>query len=396
MLAYITTGRSRADGPLDRKEEFPLHLTRRLVALGAASAIILTACGGTSASPAASASSTEPVASEAPGSQPAVIDYKACASFDAAGLGDKGFNDLAQKGLEDAKAAGFLTTFAEATGATDYAANLQRLMDEGCQTIIVVGSEQEQAASEATLANPDVAFAHVDATWNEEANGPTPANFTGLEFRVDEAATLAGYLASGFSKSKVLGTYGGQQYPGVTRFMDGMYAGVKIYNEQNGTDVALLGWDAAKQKGTFVSGDNPWSDAAKGEQLAKQLMDQGADIVHPVAGGTGNGSIKAMLAAGKWAIGVDSDQALSLPEYSKAILTSVEKRIDVAVLETIRKNEGGDMGGENYIGTLANDGVAISPFHDLDAAVPADLKAQVEKLEADIASGAIKVSDYLK
>ena len=123
----------------------------------------------------------------------------------------------------------------------------------------------------------------------------------------------------------ILGTYGGQQFPGVTRFMDGLVAGINIYNEQNGTAVKLLGWDAAKQTGTFVGGDNPWGDPAKGEQLAKQFMDQGADIVHPVAGGTGNGSIKAMLAAGKWAIGVDTDQALSLPEYSKAILTSAEK-----------------------------------------------------------------------
>ena len=158
----------------------------------------------------------------------------------------------------------------------------------------------------------------------------------------------------------------------------------------------LLGWDAAKQTGTFVGGDNPWGDAAKGEQLAKQFIDQGADIVGPVAGSTGNGSIKAMAAAGKWAIGVDTDQALSLPEFSKAILTSAQKAIDVAVLETIKKNAGGDMGGENFLGTLKNKGVLISPFHDLASAVPADLKAEVDQLSADIASGTVKIADYLK
>ena len=332
----------------------------------------------------------------APGSQQAVIDWKACASFDASGLGDKGFNDLAQKGLEDAKAAGFTTAYTEATGAVDYASNIQRLIDEGCRTIVVVGVEQTQAAVEATLANEDIAFAQVDATWDEATNGPTPANFTGLDFQIDEAATLAGYLAAGFSQSKIIGTYGGEQYPGVTRFMDGYYAGVKIYNERKDAAAKLLGWDAAKQKGAFVGGDNPWSDLAKGEQLAKQSLDQGADILGPVAGATGNASIKAMAAAGKWAIGVDTDQALSLPEYSKAILTSAEKRIDVAVLETIKKNAGGDMGGESFLGTLANGGVAISPFHDLDAQIPAELKAEVEQLSADIASGAVKVADYLK
>ena len=82
-----------------------------------------------------------------------------------------------------------------------------------------------------------------------------------------------------------------------------------------------------------------------------------------------------MLAAGKWAIGVDTDQAISLPEYAPAILTSAQKVIDVAVLDTIKKNSGGDLGGENYVGTLANGGVALAPFHDLDSKIPADLKA---------------------
>ena len=335
-------------------------------------------------------------ATQAPGSHQPSVDWKACASFDAKGLGDNGPNDLARQGLEDAKAAGFTTAYTEATGAADYAPNLERLMDEGCRTIVVVGVEQTQAAVEATLANEDIAFAQVDATWDEAANGPTPPNFTGLDFRVDEAATLAGYLAAGFSQSRIVGTYGAEQNAGVTRFMDGYYAGVRIYNERKEAAVKLLGWDAARQKGAFVGGDNPWNDLARGEQLAQQSLDQGVDVLGPVAGATGNASIKAMAAAGRWAIGVDADQALSLPEYSKAILTSAEKRIDVAVLETIRKNAGGDMGGESYLGTLANGGVAISPFHDLDSQIPAELKAEVEQLSADIASGAVKVADYLE
>ena len=375
-----------------------MHVSHRLIALGAAAAIILAACSGstTSPAPATGGAATPTPATQASGSQLPSVDYKACASFDASGLGDKGFNDLAMKGLEAAKAEGFQTAYTEATGAADYVSNIQRLMDEGCQAIVVVGFEQTQAAVDATLANEDIAFAQVDATWDEAANGPTPANFTGLDFQVDEAATLAGYLAAGFSQAKKIGTYGGEQYSGVTRFMDGYYAGIKIYNERKGTAAKLLGWDAPKQRGTFVGGDNPWGDLAKGEQLAKQFLDQGADVVGPVAGATGNASIKAMAAADKWAIGVDTDQALSLPEYSKAILTSAEKRIDVAVLDVIRKNAGGDMGGENYIGTLANGGVAISPFHDLDSQIPADLKAEVEQLSADNASGAVKVAGYLK
>ncbi len=181
---------------------------------------------------------------------------------------------------------------------------------------------------------------------------------------------LAGYLAAGFSKSGKVGTYGGQQFPGVTLFMDGLSAGIKYHNQEKGTDVKLLGWDSATQKGTFVGGDNPWGDPAKGEQLAKTLVDQGVDIVHPVSGATGNGSIKYMLSKNLWAIGVDTDQAISLSEYAKAILTSAQKAIDVSVLDTFNKNQGGDLGGENYIGTLENKGVSISPFHDFDSADP--------------------------
>src|SRR4051794_20077032 len=361
------------------------------------------ACSGGGATTApttapASAASTAPESMAPESSAPAAdySGYKACVAFDTGGLGDKGFNDLAKKGLNDAKALKFQTAYSEAQGATDYAANIQRLIDEGCNSIVSVGFNQAQATIEATKANPDIAFAQVDAVWDEAANGATPANFTGLDFQIDEAATLAGYLAAGFSQSKVIGTYGGQQFPGVTRFMDGYYAGIKIYNEKKGANAKLLGWDGAKQTGTFVGGNNPWGDPAKGEQLAKTFLDQNADIVGPVAGATGNGTIKAMAAANKWAIGVDTDQALSLAEYKKAIITSAQKIIDVAVLETIKKNSGGDLGGENFEGTLANGGVALSPYHDLDSQIPADLKAEVDQLKADISSGTIKVADYLK
>jgi basic membrane protein A len=379
-----------------------LRSSTRLLALGATAAFILSACTGGGATTAPSAATTAPE-SEAPSeaaspsaSGGAAVEWTACVAFDTGGLGDKGFNDLAKKGLEDAAAAGFTTFFSEAQGATDYAANIQRLIDQNCQSIVTVGFNQAQATIDATKANADIAFAQVDAVWDEAANGPTPANFTGLDFQIDEAAMLAGYLAAGFTKSGKIGTYGGQQFPGVTRFMDGLYAGIKYHNEKKGTDVQLLGWNAATQTGTFVGGDNPWNDPAKGEQLAQTFLDQGVDIVHPVSGATGNGTLKAMLAAGKWGIGVDTDQAISLAEYSGAIITSAEKVIDVAVLETFKKNAAGDMGGENFIGTLANKGVRISPFHEFEDDISAELKTELQELEAAIASGEVKVADYLK
>jgi len=386
-----------------------------MLALGATSILAIAACSPaastapSAAAPSAAAPSTAAsvAPSEAASTAPsaAAVNYKACVAFDTGGLGDKGFNDLAMKGINDAKALGYSIAFSEAQGATDYASNIQRLIDESCQTIVTVGFNQTQATIDATLANPTIDFAQVDANWNVAGADfvmgtaddlPFPPNFTGLSFQIDQAGMLAGYLAAGFSKTGKIGTYGGQQFPGVTLFMDGLSAGIKYYDKKNSATATILGWDAAKQTGTFVNGDNPWGDSAKGEQLAQTFLDQGADIVQPVSGGTGNGTIKAMMAAGKYAFGVDTDQALSLPEYAAAIITSSQKAIDVAVLDLIKKNQGGDPGGEDYVGTLANNGVLLAPFHSFDSQISPELKAGIDQLKADIIAGTVKVADYIK
>ena len=395
-----------------------MQFTRRLVALGATTAIILAACSGSSATTApttapTTAASMAPstAASVAPSSaaSPAAsqnTNWVACVAFDTGGLGDKGFNDLAKKGLDEAAAMGFTTHYSEAKGSTDYAANIQRLIDQGCQSIVAVGFNQQVPTQNAAIANPKIDFAQVDSVW--DPSGPDgkvgtsddvkqPANYTGLDFQIDQAAMLAGYLVGGWSKSGIMGTYGGQQFPGVTRFMDGYYAGIKYWNQEKSANVKLLGWNAAAQTGTFVNGDNPWGDAAKGEQLAGTFVDQGADVVGPVAGSTGNGSIKYMQSKGLWAIGVDTDQAVSLSQYASAILTSAQKVIDAAVLDTFKANANGTtFSGGNYEGTLANGGVTISPFHNFDSQISADLKAGIDALKAKLVSGEVKVADYLK
>ncbi len=383
-----------------------MGISRRLLALTATAALAFAACGGGASTAPTAAPTTAPstAATAAPSVAPSAAAWKACVAFDTGGLGDKGFNDLAKKGLEDAGKAGFATAFSEAQSSTDYAANIQRLIDQDCQSIITVGFNQGQATADAAAQNPTIAFSQVDTSWNlcgpdftcgNADDTPHPANFTGLDYQIDQAAMLAGYLAAGWSKTGKIGTYGGQPFAGVTRFMDGMYAGIKYYNEKHNANVQLLGWDGDKN-GTFVGGDNPWNDPAKGEQLAKTFLDQNVDIVHPVSGATGNGTIKAMLAAGKWAIGVDTDQAISLSDYAAAILTSAQKAIDVSVLDVIKKNAGGDLGGEDYEGTLANGGVILAPFHNFDSQIPQALKDEIKALAAAISGGSVKVCSYLK
>jgi len=391
-------------------EEDTLAITRRLLTLGASAAFIFAACGTGTGSSTAPTTGATGGASAAPGSvapSAAAVDYTACVAYDTGGLGDKGFNDLAQKGLKDAAAAGYTTHEAEATSATDYAANIQRLVDQGCQTIITVGFNYGGATAAAALANPTIAFGQVDTTWAAGPGAgadftpgtaddiPVPPNFTGLDYQIDQGAFLAGYLAAGWSKSGKIGTYGGQPFAGVTRFMDGLFAGIGYYNDKKGTKAELLGWDGAGN-GNFVGGSNPWNDPAKGEQIAQGLLDQGVDIVHPVSGATGNGSIKAMFEAQKWAIGVDTDQWISIgPPTNAAILTSAQKAIDVSVLDLINKNAKGDLGGEDYSGTLRNDGVLISPFHDFDSQITPELKSEIDALKQLIIDGVISTCDYL-
>jgi basic membrane protein A and related proteins len=389
-----------------------LAISRRLLALGASAAFIFAACGPGTAT---TAPATENAATEAPATEAAsqaATKPVACVAFDTGGLGDKGFNDLAKKGLEDAGAAGFTTHFSEAQGATDYANNIQTLIDQGCQAIVTVGFLQSQATADAAKANPTIAFAQVDTAWNKcgpdftcgnADDTPQPANFTGLDYQVDQAAMLAGYLGAGWSKTGKIGTYGGLAFPGVTRFMDGLYAGIQYYNQQKNATVKLFGWDGSLKDptttGAFVGGsggNDTWGDPAKGEQLAKTLHDQGVDVVHPVAGATGNGSIKAAQEGGYWAIGVDTDQYISIgPPTNAALLTSAQKAIDVSVLDFFNQVAGGYLGGTDYSGTIANNGVLLAPYHDYDSKFSADLKAEVDALKAKLADGSVTVCSFL-
>jgi basic membrane protein A and related proteins len=384
-----------------------LAISRRLLALGASAAIIFAACSTPGTSPGASGAATAGPTSGTPATPaPSAAGMKVCVAFDTGGLGDKNFNDLAKKGLDDAKAAGFVTAFSEAIGATDYAANINRLVDAGCKAIVTVGFLQGEATAAGTELYPDVAFAQVDTAWNlcgadftcgNADDTPRPANFTGLDYHIDQAAMLAGYLAASWTQTGKIGTYGGQQFPGVTRFMDGMYAGIAYFNEKKSpaTPVTLLGWDG-NATGQFVGGDNPWNDPAKGEQIAQTFIDQDVDIVHPVAGATGNGSIKAMHDNGLWAIGVDTDQYESLgAPTNAALLTSAQKAIDVSVLDFFNQVKGGYLGGTDYAGTLANNGVLLAPFHDYDSQISAEIKTEIETLRAGIADESIKVCTYL-
>ena len=346
-----------------------------------------------SAAPSEAASSAAP--SEAASSEPAAVALKACEVTDVGGVDDKGFNQKAFKGVTDAaEQLGVEAAVLESQAETDYATNIQSFIDQGCNIVVTVGFLLGDATMEAANANPDVPFTIVDYAYGENEDGTpqiTNNNVLGQVFNTDEAAFLAGYLAAGMSKTGIVGTFGGINIPPVTIFMDGFYYGVQQYNTDNGTDVKVLGWDPAKQKGLFTENFESLDD---GRAFAQNLVDEGADIVMPVAGpvGLGSAALASELGTDKlMIIGVDSDQYESDTANSGVYLTSVLKNMDVTTFNAIKSVVDGTFEGGVTVGTLENGGVGLAPLHDFESAVPAELVAALDAISAGIVDGSVSV-----
>lgn len=309
--------------------------------------------------------------------------FKACQVTDLGGIDDRSFNQTAYEGILRAEEElGAETAFLESGGDEDYAPNIDALIDQDCDLIVTVGFLLGDATQEAALANPDQDFAIVDFAYDEPVDNVKP-----LLFETDEAAFLAGYLAAGMSESGTVGTFGGINIPPVTIFMDGFLAGIEHHNTEKGTDVALLGWDGAD--GLFT-GD--FENQENGRLTAQSLLDEGADIVFPVAGPVGLGAAAAVRDAGDAdMIWVDSDGCESAEEFCDLFITSVLKNIDNAVFDTIETAQAGALDGEPYSGTLENDGVGLAEFNEFEDEVPDELKEELDALRASIISGDVVV-----
>ena len=171
--------------------------------------------------------------------------------------------------------------------------------------------------------------------------------------------------------------------------MDGFSDGVAKYNTDSGKTVKLLGWDKAAQTGSFAG---TFDDQSKGQVLGDGFIQAGADIIMPVAGPVGLGAAAAAKAAGNtWIIGVDADWYNTAPDYKDIVLTSVIKQIGQSVFDTVKQSVDGKFVNTPYVGTLANGGIDLAPFHDADSKVPADVKTKVDALKKSIIDGSLKV-----
>ena len=378
--------------------------------------MVLSGCGGAKATPttAPTAAPAAPAAAEptkAPVAEPTKAPEPAAKPAgvtvgqvtDLGGIDDKSFNQTAWKGVQDAeKELGATGKYLESQQQSDYAKNLQQFVSEKLDLVIPVGFLLAVDTAASAMANPDQKYAIVDYAFPDCWPGAVVgkdcgsdkelANVLGLTFATDEAGMLAGYAAAATTKTGKVATFGGLNIPTVSIFMKGFEAGVKQYNAVKGTEVELLGWDTAKADGVFAGNFESTDD---GRKIAESFVEEGADIIMPVAGPVGLGSAAACQEKGCMVIGVDSDQFVSAPEYKDVWLTSVMKNMDVAVFNAVKAVADGTFKGGTFVGTLKNEGVQIAPFHEYESKVPAGLQAELDQLKADIVSGKITVDGAL-
>jgi basic membrane protein A len=348
-------------------------------------ALVLTGCG----SKAKSNTTTPPAGSSGPTSA-AAKTLNACMVLDTGGVDDKSFNQSSYAGMTAAAAANpnVKISYVPSNSSNDYTPNLNAEVQKKCDTIIAVGGLMADNVKTAATANPTFHFAEVDAA-------SAAPNMYGMQFNTAQGGFLAGYLAAGYSKTGKVATFGGLDIPPVTIYMDGYWEGVQYYNQKKGTHVQVLGWDEKNQKGgTFVPGNNPFGDQNGGQSISQNFINQGADVIFPVAGGSGLGAgAAAEKTSGKVSvIWVDTDGCVSAAQYCNVFLTSVTKGLSSAVQTYLAAAATGAFPSGNYVGTLMNGGTGLADYHQFASKVPSSLQTEVNTVKAGIESGSITIT----
>jgi basic membrane protein A len=329
--------------------------------------LALAACGGSS-SGGTTASSTTAAAKSS---------VKVGLAYDVGGRGDKSFNDSAAKGLDKAVAdLGVTKKELEATqGETDAQKEerLRLLAQGGYNPVIAVGFAYAPALKKVAAEFPSINFAIIDD------NSFQAANVANLTFAENEGSFLVGAIAAQASKSGTIGYIGGVNVPLLQKFQAGYAAGAKAVNP----NIKVLS-KYLTEPPDFTG----FNDPAKGKTAAQGQLDAGADVIYAAAGGSGSGAFEAVAAKGKgyWAIGVDSDQyqtaAANVKDY---ILTSMMKRVDVAVYTEIKAAVDGKALAGPHVFDLKVDGVGYATSNSAVSAYT----AKADAFKAQIISGSV-------
>ncbi|HYS31543.1 MAG TPA: BMP family ABC transporter substrate-binding protein [Streptosporangiaceae bacterium] len=327
--------------------------------------------------------------------------FKACMVTDIGGINDKSFNQSSWAGMTAAQSAEpskIHSIYLQSGSSADYAKNISQFESEKCGIIVTVGFLMGAATQSAAVASPKQKFAIVDCSYSSFCLPSKPSKVTNIDqlvFNTVQDGFLGGYLAAGMTKTGKVATYGGAKFGTVTIYEDGFWDGVQYYNQKHGTHVQVLGWNEKTQNGIFVGGSNPFGDQGAGQRIANTFINQGADIIFPVAGGDGLGTaaaVKTADAGGKkvYMYWVDTDGCVSAAPYCGFFITSVEKGLASAVKTAVLSAADGKFHGGTYVGTLANGGAVLAPFHSpWNTKVPASLQSELKTITQQIESGKI-------
>jgi basic membrane protein A and related proteins len=349
----------------------------------AVATLLLAACGSSTTK---APSATTPASTNGA----AAATYSGCMVTDTGGIDDRSFNASSWQGMQTAHtdSPSIGVHYLQSTAQSDYVPNINTFINQKCGIIVTVGFLMGDATQAAAKAHASQHFAIVDYNYS-----PPLKNVDALIFNTVQDGFLGGYLAAGMTKTGKVATFGGQQLPTVTIYMDGFWDGVQYYNSKHGTHVQVLGWNEQTQKGTFT-GD--FTNQTKGQTDTQTFISEGADIIFPVAGNVGLGAAKAVQDADNSAgsqkvnmMWVDTDGCVSASQYCKYFITSIQKGIVVAVSHAVETAANGSFTGGNYIGTLSNGGVSLAPYHDWTSKVPASLQSELAQVKRGIESGSI-------
>ncbi|MEV4559357.1 BMP family ABC transporter substrate-binding protein [Kitasatospora sp. NPDC049285] len=342
-------------------------------------AVVLSGSLGIASLAACGAKSTDNNSSSASAGASGGSGLKVGMAYDIGGRGDQSFNDSAARGLDQAKSQlGATVLEAEAKqgeAEADKEQRLKSLVTGGYNPIVAVGFVYQDAVNKVAKDNPNVKFAIIDS-----ASADQPSNVTSLTFSEEQGSYLAGVAAANKSTAKHVGFIGGVQSELIKKFEAGYTAGAKSVDPNIKVEVTYL---------TTPPDFTGFADPGKGKQAAQGQLDKGADVIYSAAGSSGTGAIEAVSTAGKWAIGVDSDQASqpALAKYKDHILTSMVKNVDTAVFKYIESIKNGNplTGVKNF--DLKEGGVSLATTGGhID-----DIKAKLDAATQAITSGATKV-----
>jgi basic membrane protein A len=349
-------------------------------------AVSLSACGGSTPEP-----------TQMPTAQPTENvmigeGVQICQVTDTMGTADNSTNEQIWRGIDKAQSQfGIEGVVTESQSPSEYESNLATMVQGNCGLIIVAGPELGPIAFELAQTNSDQLFLVFNSEPDADLN-----NVMAVEFRADQAAFLAGFLAAGVTDTGKVGAFGGTEDANTLSVLKGFGEGVDFYNQEHDTSILLFGWDPGSQTGDFLGSND---DEAGVEDMVQSYLNEGIDIVLPAAGHAGFAALGPILSHGEaYAIGLNSDWSREASDYADVILTSIVTNADEITLEVIQSVLEGSFSGGVTQASIADGAVELGTIFVQEPASSADvmtwfedLEIEVKEVERGLKSGEIQV-----